>query len=102
MALVKQIAMVLGLDISLDELEESCGPYDRRVLRSMATDLEAVNYIQGLEDKYDQALEVQEEAIHDELPDSDAVIEEVEAFFRQNSPGDDSDPFGLGDIGIRG
>ena len=101
MALVKQIAMVLGLDISLKELEESFGPYDRRVLKSMATDLEAVNYIQGLEDKYDQALEMQEEAIQDELPDSDAVIEEVEAFFRQNSPGDDSDPFGLGDHGIR-
>ena len=94
--------MVLGLDISLDELEENFGPYDRRVLRSMATDVEAVNYIQGLEDKYDQALEMQEEAIQDEFPDSDTVIEEVEAFFRQNSPGDDSDPFGLGDIGIRG
>lgn len=102
MALVKQIARVLGLDISLADLEESCGPYDRRVLRTMATDIEAVNYIQGLEDKYDQALDMEMEPSHDELPNPDAVIQELEAFFRQNTPGDDGDSYDLGDVGIRG
>jgi len=101
MALVKQIARVLGLDINLADLEESCGPYDRRVLRTMATDVEAVTYIQGLEDKYDQALGTQTEVTHDELPTPDAVIEELEAFFRQNTPGEDGDSYDLGDVGLR-
>ena len=100
-ALVKQIASVLGLDINLDELQESCEPYDRRVLKTIATDVEAVNYIQGLEEKYDQAVEMRFEESQDELPSSDAVIEELEAFFRQNNQGDDGEPYGLGDLGIR-
>ena len=100
-ALVKQIASVLGLDINLDELQESCEPYDRRVLKTIATDVEAVNYIQGLEEKYDQTVEMRFEEPQDELPSSDVVIEELEAFFRQNNQGDDGEPYGLGDLGLR-
>ena len=60
-----------------------------------------MNYIQGLEEKYDRALEMRFQETQDELPSSDVVIEELEAFFRQNNQGDDGESYGLGDLGLR-
>ena len=102
LALVEQIARVLGLDVSLADLEETCGSYDQRVLRSMVNTVETTTYIQGLEDRYDQAAEDQQDGPESELPSSDAVIEELEAFFRQYTPTDDVEPYGSGDIVSRG
>jgi proteasome assembly chaperone (PAC2) family protein len=102
LALVERIARVLGLNVSLADLEETCGTYDQRVLRSMVNTVETTSYIQGLEDRYDQAAEVRLDESHSELPSSDAVIEELEAFFREFSPHENVDLDGPDDIAVRG
>ena len=101
LALARRLAGVLDLDVSLEELEASCAPFDQRVLRSMANNEETVNYVRGLEEKYDLAVGRMEEDPHDGLPDSDIVIEELEAFLRERTPRDDSDPYDSGDVFTR-
>ena len=102
LALVQRIAEVLGLDISLTDLEDSCVSFDQRVLRAMANSDEATTYIQRLEERYDQVTEGRSEASQEELPSSDVVIQDLEEFLRQQNSHDDADSDGPDDIAGRG
>jgi predicted ATP-grasp superfamily ATP-dependent carboligase len=80
LALVERCSALLGVPIDLTELEIASASYERQVSELVQADEETADYVARLEQRSDDAAT--------DIPDSTALIEEVERFLRRQAPGD--------------
>jgi proteasome assembly chaperone (PAC2) family protein len=73
LALVERTAVLLDVDVPLTELEIASASYERQVNELVAEDEETADYVDQLEQRYDDELE---------LDDTEDLVEQVERFLR--------------------
>jgi proteasome assembly chaperone (PAC2) family protein len=74
LALVERTAVLLGVDVPLTELEMAAAAYERQVNELVSEDDETAEYVEQLEQRYDDELTMDD--------DSDDLVEQVERFLR--------------------
>ena len=74
LALVDRLQELLGINVSVTDLEIASSAYERQITELVAEDDETAEYIRTLEEQYDDG-ELED-------PDPSALVEEVEKFLR--------------------
>lgn len=74
LALVDRLQELLGINVSVTDLEIASSAYERQITELVAEDDETAEYIRTLEEQYDEG-ELED-------PDPTALVEEVEQFLR--------------------
>ena len=74
LALVDRLQELLGINVSVTDLEIASSAYERQITELVAEDEETAEYIRTLEEQYDEG-ELED-------PDPTALVEEVEQFLR--------------------
>jgi hypothetical protein len=74
LALVERTAVLLGVDVPLTELEMAAAAYERQVNELVSEDDETAEYVEQLEQRYDDELTMED--------GPDDLVEQVERFLR--------------------
>ena len=84
-ALLERLDALFDLNLNLRELEEAAGRFEREVSDAVAGDADATAYVRQLEEQADAEAVRQERP---QLPSGDAIVRELEEFFRRRKPDD--------------
>ena len=83
-ALIGRLNQMLGLTVPLEEVEERARTFETEVTKAISSSVEVSAYVKRLERQFDSAIEQ-----GGELPNPEAVVDDLEAFLRQErSEGD--------------
>lgn len=85
-ALLRRLVPLLELPVSLAEMAGASQAFESQVSQLLADNAEIRSYVQRLEERYDQALEPDEDEPLPDLPSAQVAIEEVEEFLRRQHP----------------
>ena len=77
LALVERVGELLDIPVMATDLEIASASYERQVTEVVNDDEEMTEYLQGLEERYDE---------EDGVPSQASLVEEVERFLRDQRP----------------
>ncbi len=78
--MVERLAEVLQIGIACTDLEIASAAYERQINELVAEDLDTAEYVNQLEEDFDNSSEVDEQSSNPEL-----LVSEVEAFLRNQT-----------------
>lgn len=88
-AMVERLSAVFALDISLGELADAGRRFEREVGEAVAGDSDITAYVRQLEERLDDEVAQEEQP---SLPSSDALVKDLEEFFRRGRSGNPDEP----------
>ena len=94
-ALVKLLSEMLNIQIELSELAEATRVFETQISQGIAQNIEWQQLLRELEEQYDRQSQSGIDRPHGKSSDPDVIIEDLEAFLRQEKQGrrnDEADP----------
>ncbi len=85
-ALLRRLVPLLELPVSLQEMAGASQAFETQVEQLLADNAEIRSYVRRLEERYDDALDPEENESPTDLPTAQVAIEEIEEFLRRQHP----------------
>lgn len=76
-ALVKNLSRLLGIEIEMDELRSAAGAFEQEIEKAISKDAQISAYVKKLEERYDEALTLEE------MPQPEELVKDLEAFLKE-------------------
>lgn len=91
LALVQRLALLVGIEIDVAELEDASADYERQVSLAVQSDDDVREFVERLEraaELEDAELELDQGSLEDplQLPDGEVIAKEFQRFLRQQGP----------------